>query len=111
MPDSIESWMHSIEPQLMCITIDVHDVHQASIWLNAVHHGINIAQCCASDINVAVHHASIWLNAIYENCVLPACRFATFAGNINIRVGRGRSRKHYVGVKPIPSSKLSSYNC
>ena len=66
-----------------CASIKLIDVHQGSVWLNAIYmhqasiwlncsaSGINMAQCCAwhqvsiiaqwclSGINVAVHHASI----------------------------------------------------
>ena len=51
--------LRAVHPRLI-------DVHQTSVWLNAVHQvSISlIAQCCVPGINVVVHHASIWLDAV-----------------------------------------------
>ena len=68
--------MHAVHPQLI-------DVHQGSVWLNAVDQvsSIYIAQCRASGINCGIMHQygliastaqrcasgiSIWFNAVYQ---------------------------------------------
>ena len=41
-------------------SVQLSALHQASIWLNAVH----------QLINVALHHASIWLNPLHHGSIL-----------------------------------------
>ena len=54
MAKSCALWLNAVHPQLI-------DVHQASVWLNALHQAlIWVNAVYQASMCMAVHHASVW---------------------------------------------------